>query len=342
MQQEAPFAMGAVLDGRYQLDRPLGEGGMGTIWVGRQLSLGREVAIKSIKPGRPQDHAQLAREARLLASVRHAAIVQVFDFSEVSGQLAYVVMELVRGESLEAHLDRRGRIPAVEAVSLMLPLLDGLAVVHDAGIVHRDIKPANVVLALEGVSPSTQIVPKLLDFGIARDVQPTSLTIAGELAGTPDYMAPEQFLGLRADARSDLWSVAAMLYDMLAGEPPFAGANLFEIMRRVRDEPPPFPRAAEGLDGALWRLLTGTLRKDPNERPQSALALRAELAAWLTVRGGPRELRDVAMPAPPRPSLSAPSDAPTITADAALRPPVPTESAGPTFDALIKQRLGGS
>lgn len=339
MQHEGAFAIGAVLDGRYQLDRPLGEGGMGTIWVGRQLALGREVAIKSIKPGRFQDHAQLAREARLLASVHHPAIVQVYDFSQVTGQVAYVVMELVRGESLESHLDRRGRIPAVEAVSLLLPLLDGLAVVHAAGIIHRDIKPANVVLALEGVSGSTRVMPKLLDFGIARDAVPTALTVQGDLAGTPDYMAPEQFLGARADARSDLWSVAAMLYDMLAGEPPFAGANLFEIMRRVRDEPPPFPRAAEGLDGALWRSLTRTLRKDPSERPESALALRAELAAWLTAHGGPR---DFAMPSPPRSALSTPADETASKAAAAQRTTLLAESPSPTLDALIKQRLGGS
>ena len=337
------FTAGLVLDGRYRLERPLGEGGMGTIWVGHQVTLGREVAIKALKPGRGDDHTRLEREARLLASVRHPAIIQIFDFGRTHDGLAYVVMELLRGPSLEAHLGSHGTMSCEDAVSLLLPVLDGLACVHAAGIVHRDIKPANILLALEGAGGAARVVPKLLDFGIAKSHAASALTIEGDLVGTPDYMAPEQFVGVHADARSDVWAIGATLYDMIAGEPPFTAPNLFAIMQRAREEPPAFPRHARGIDGKLWTLLTETLRKDPAQRPQSALFLRQRLTDWLAARGGPRDpMTSMSSLAPS--SLEQQARAPAPVLSPPVTPPeAPTESIPPerpSFDALIKKRLG--
>lgn len=350
---DTAFRAGLVLDGRYRLDRPLGEGGMGTVWVAHQLTLGRAVAVKALRKGRAQDQARLEREARLLAAVRHPAIVQIFDFGRTADGLSYVVMELVEGPTLDARLAALGRISCEEAVSLLLPLLDGLAAVHAADIVHRDIKPANILLAIEGAGSAARVTPKLLDFGIAKSDVGTALTVQGDLIGTPAYMAPEQFSGGAVDARADLWAIGALLYDMIAGEPPFVGSNLFELMRRVKDEPPAFPRMAAGLDGKLWTLLTELLRKGPSERPPSANALRQRLTEWLSTRGGPRDLsRLIGAQVPtPRNSPSAlptsaplPTDSlpPEVPPPAPVPTPTPPQTTPLSFDALIKSRLGSS
>ena len=240
-------------------------------------------------------------------------------------------MELVQGTSLNAHLMQVGPMPCEEAVSLLLPLLEGLAAVHAAGIVHRDIKPANILLSSEA---RQGVIPKLLDFGIARNDEAAALTMDGTLVGTPAYMAPEQFAGVRADARADLWAIAATLYDMITGGPPFAGDNLFELIRRVCEEPPSFPRRARGLDGKLWSLLTETLRKDPEERPANALILHQRLADWLASRGGVRSISRL-QPAPtPFPT---PARQVAATASAATQGAEPPTS---SFDALIRERLG--
>ena len=182
MTNASSFAPGLVLDGRYRLEGLLGEGGMGTVWVAQQLTLGRRVAIKALRAGRSDGQSRLEREARLLASLHHPAIVQVYDFGRTQENLSYVVMELVQGTSLNAHLMQVGPMPCEEAVSLLLPLLEGLAAVHAAGIVHRDIKPANILLSSEA---RQGVIPKLLDFGIARNDEAAALTMDGTLVGTP-------------------------------------------------------------------------------------------------------------------------------------------------------------
>jgi len=256
---------------------------MGTVWVARQLTLEREVAVKLLRaPAGPQ-RARLKREALSLAAVHHPAVVEVYDYGETPEGTPYLVMELVRGESMGERIQREGPLAAQAAVALMLPLLDGLAAAHRAGVVHRDIKPDNVVLA---VGPAG-VMPKLLDFGIARLDRGTDarLTAEGGFLGTPSYMAPEQVRGAVADERADVWGVGVLLYELIAGTSPFGVEDLIVVIRRVMDEPPSFPRGARGLDGKLWGILMAALRKEPGERTASAVAFRDGLAGWLAARG---------------------------------------------------------
>ena len=342
----ARFRAGLILDGRYRLDRPLGEGGMGTVWVGTQLALQREVAVKSLHIAALPQRPRLRREALALAAVHHPAIVEVYDYGETKGGLPYVVMELVRGESVAARLARLGAFSAEEAVVLALPLLEGLAVAHQAGVVHRDIKPDNVVLT---AGPSS-LLAKLIDFGIARLDRGADarLTADGCFVGTPAYMPPEQMRGAETDERADVWSMGTLLYQLLAGEAPFGTNDVVMVMRRVLDEPPPYPRQAVGLDGRLWGILMAALRKDPAERTPSATALREALAGWLDARGValPRGIHASILPpsSPPSSPKSSPLE-PTLIAEltpSTLNTPITPEldEAPPSFDGLIRAKLG--
>lgn len=337
------FRPGLVLDGRYRLESLLGEGGMGTVWVGHQLALQRQVAVKSLHVAAASHRTRLRREALALAAVHHPAIVEVYDYGETEGGLPYVVMELVRGESVAARLRRLGALHADEAVILVIQILDGLAVAHRAGVVHRDIKPDNVVL-----SSGSSALPKLLDFGIARSEHDgaTRLTMDGGFVGTPAYMAPEQMRGGVTNERVDVWGVGALLYHLLAGEAPFGVQDMLVVMRRVLEEPPSYPRNARGLDGRLWGILTAALRKDPEERTPSALALRDALAGWLESRGIalPRALTAPSAPAPApisplEPTLLADVEPTPVTASRRTPAP-PNDDAPPSFDLLIRAKIG--
>lgn len=319
------FHPGLVLDGRYRLERPLAEGGMGSVWVGHQIALQREVAVKLLRVGGDSLRERLRREALALAAVHHPSIVQVFDYGETEGGAPYLVMELVRGEPLGQRVVRGGPFEAAAAVQLALPLLEGLAVAHQAGIVHRDIKPENVVLSTSAAG----VQAKLLDFGIARVARggEARITADGGLVGTPAYMAPEQVRGLEVDARADVWGMGALLYEVVSGRPPFGAEDVVAVIRRVLDEPPPFPRDARGLDGRLWSILMAALRKEPGDRTPSVLAFRDALAGWLEARGLPAA---VMTPRSPRTVVDAAAD----TERMAL-------SEDPeSFDALIRAKFG--
>jgi serine/threonine-protein kinase len=327
----AGFRRGMVLDGRYLLERPLGAGGMGSVWAARQIALDREVAVKVLHAA-VREGTSLRREALALAAIHHPSVVQVFDYGETEDGIPFVVMELVRGESLAALVDRVGSLHVDEALSVVLPLLEGLAAVHRAGIVHRDIKPDNVVLTADPAGP----VPKLLDFGIARQHQGPHLTGTGGLVGTPPYMAPEQVRSGDTDERTDVWGVAALFYTLIAGAPPFGDGEPFDVLRRVVELPPPYPRQARGLDGRLWAILMSALRKDRAERTRSAGALAEALAAWRAGRG-----RAAPIPAIPAPDLLAPPAASlAVTLPAQGPSSAPADEEAPSIDRLIRTKLG--
>jgi eukaryotic-like serine/threonine-protein kinase len=266
----APDLAGAALDGRYELHALIGEGTFGRVYRGIDRRLRRPVAIKVIKPwwGEDPEWAErFEREAQLLARVSDPGIVQIFDVGQCDEGLYYVA-ELVEGESLAARL-RRGRLSARDAAGIAEQLCRALAHTHASGVIHRDIKPANVLLTRRGKV-------KLSDFSIARLAEGSSEGQA-TIAGTPKYMAPEQARGLPATPATDLYSVGVVLYEMLAGHPPFAAGTAVELaLRHLQDPPPPLPPdVAPGLSSVVAR----ALQKDPEHRYATAAAMAAGLAA---------------------------------------------------------------
>ncbi len=297
------FRAGDIIDHRYRLVRMLGCGGMGEVWESQHATLDRPVALKLVRIAGDM-RARLLHEARLLASLRHPAIVAVHDAGVTDDGIGYLAMDVLVGESLATRLER-GRLDAREAVVLFIELLGGLEAAHAAGIIHRDLKPDNVLLVeRDGAS-----VPVLIDFGIAVPI--TADGIAPDRAGTPIYMAPEQLSGMASNERTDVWASCVSLYETLTGRAPFIGPDLSSTAQHVIQSPLSFPTDVPGLDGKLWAILTRGLRKDPVDRTPNIHELRAALAGWLAHKTMPPA------PAAPKP-----------------RPPAPS-----AFEALIRRKL---
>ncbi|HEX3909939.1 MAG TPA: serine/threonine-protein kinase [Solirubrobacteraceae bacterium] len=278
----APDLAGSALDERYELHALIGEGAFGRVYRGRDRRLERLVAVKVIKPWWAQDDAwveRFEREARLLARVSDPGIVQVFDIGHAE-QGPYYVAELVDGESLAERL-RRASMPVEEAVAIAVQLCDALGSAHARGIVHCDVKPANVLLTSEGRV-------KVGDFGVARlAAGATSQLPSATVAGTPRYMAPEQARGRRTTPATDVYSAGVVLYEMLAGEPPFGHGSAVELgLRHVSEQPPPLPGS---IPAELREIVGRALDKRPERRypegGQMALALRAVIEPEGAVSG---------------------------------------------------------
>jgi len=281
------YHAGSVLCEKYRLESLIGEGGMGAVWRASNLLLGLPVAIKLIRADLDRDalRARLQLEARSVAKLGHPAIVRVYDVGETELGDPFIVMELLHGETL-AQLLAQGRLSAVRAVQIILPIIDALAVAHARGIVHRDLKPDNLLIALE--DQRTQ--PKILDFGIAKLTDPRDanhrLTEIGTVVGSPDYMSPEQARGREdVDYRTDIWSLCVVLYEAITASAPFSASNYNALLRAiVEDEPKPLSEHAAG-DAPLWEILKRGLSKDPQQRQRSMAELGRALAAWLMTHG---------------------------------------------------------
>lgn len=265
------FAPGTTIGGRYQLKEQLARGGMGSVWVGAHLQLGTPVAIKFMDPemlASPILRARFEREARAAAELQHANIVHVHDFG-FEGGIPYLVMELLRGESLEDRLERLIRLPAHAIAPLLIQIGRGLRKAHEAGYVHRDLKPGNIFITSNG----DEEVIKLLDFGIAKQVNVATDggTGSAELVGSPHYMSPEQLQDPRTiDARSDLWSLGVVLYRCLTGELPFPGDVIGVIMKHVLIAPlPRASRAARGLPHGVDDFFNRAFARDKAQRFQT-------------------------------------------------------------------------
>jgi serine/threonine-protein kinase len=249
---------------------------MGTVYRARDSRKGRLVAIKVLHDHLAEDPAYLERfrrEAKIALALDSRHIVQVLDFGR-EGDSHYLVMEHMGGPSLRTLLRQRGSLPLEDALSIAIQVARGLEEAHSKGVVHRDIKPENIMVLDDGTA-------KVADFGIARVQELSSLTITGSLVGTVQYMAPEALTG-GADPRSDIYSLGIVLYQMLAGSPPFDAPTPWEVMRQHREEPPPCVRErAPDVPEAVEQLLNRCLAKDPDERLQSALELRRELERLL-------------------------------------------------------------
>ncbi|WP_405458377.1 protein kinase [Streptomyces sp. NBC_00101] len=285
------YAGGSVAGGRYQLRDLLGEGGMASVYLAYDAALDRQVAIKTLHTelGREQSFRErFRREAQAVAKLQHTNIVSVFDTGEdeLGGALMpYIVMEYVEGLPLGSVLHEdiatQGAMAADKALKVTADVLAALETSHEMGLVHRDIKPGNVMITKRGVV-------KVMDFGIARAMQSgvTSMTQTGMVVGTPQYLSPEQALGRGVDARSDLYSVGIMLFQLLTGRLPFdADSPLAIAYAHVQEQPVAPSTLNRAITPAVDALVARALRKNPNERFPSAAAMRDEVFRVLNASG---------------------------------------------------------
>ncbi|MFT4215974.1 MAG: serine/threonine-protein kinase [Micropruina sp.] len=318
-----------LLAGRYRLENEIGAGGMGRVWRARDVRLDREVAVKTVDLGRVSDPSvagRFQREIILTAKLTNPHTVTVFD-GGVDGSTAYLVMELLRGESLADAISRRGPLSLTQTLDVARQVVLGLSAAHAVGLVHRDIKPANVMLSDGRV--------KLLDFGIAQLIgqADTHLTAPAMTIGTAAYMSPEQASGHRVDAATDLYALGCLIMTMLTGRPPFEGDQAVVVASNQINTPPPRllsrrPDAPAALDALVARLLS----KNPLERPDTAATLRA----LEQIQADP-QAPTVALPQPAAPPMPQPGTTPMpqTRAYTQVGGPVP----GPSVPASAAQSL---
>jgi eukaryotic-like serine/threonine-protein kinase len=288
---------------KYELFEELGHGGMATVYRARDKRLGREVAIKVIHPHLRDTREVVARfnaEARAVAKLHHANIVEVFDVSDPDEPEQYLVVELLRGTTLRKLLQDRRVMPPEVAAAVALELLGALAHAHANGVVHRDIKPENVLIAhtpsTGGADGSEGVVVKLTDFGIAKLLDAQGVTSTGQVLGSPAHMSPEQIEGGDVDVRADVFGLGVLLYECMVGHLPFEGSNPAQVLRRVLDGQYPEAQRERPLVGAQWSvLLDRALAHSPAERFADAHAMRDSIAAELNrlgISSPERELAD--------------------------------------------------
>jgi len=302
--------VGQVIASQFRVLRKLGAGGMGAVFLAEQIEMDRKVVVKVLHPemtmGNPVAIERFRREAKAVAQLNHPNIVQVFVFGQAEGGQMYLAMEYIEGRDL-AHELTQGPMPQPRALRILDQCCAALVEAHGAGIVHRDLKPENIMLADRHGNPD---YVKVLDFGIAKlhdgggaGHNPT-LTQAGSVFGTPRYMSPEQVKGEPVDARSDIYALGVILYEMLVGRHPFVASNTIDYLMKHVNEPVP-PPSAEGLDiqPRIEALLLRCLDKDPADRFQSAAELQRELRVCLrdfseAARGFPSGHHAVPAPVP--------------------------------------------
>ena len=280
-----PSELALAVEGRYRLERELGAGGMATVYLAEDLKHGRQVAIKVLHPdlGAALGGERFLAEIRTTAKLQHPHILPLLDSGDAGHGLLYYVMPFVRGETLRARLERERQLAIAESVRIAREVADALQHAHGQGIVHRDIKPENILLQ-DGHA-------LVADFGIALAVQTAGgarMTQTGLSLGTPQYMSPEQAMGEKGgDARSDVYALGAVTYEMLAGEPPFTGANIQAIVARVLSErPTPLRTLRDTVPPEVEAAVLQALAKLPADRFASAAAFGAALVASGATRAG--------------------------------------------------------
>jgi predicted Ser/Thr protein kinase len=269
-----------IIAGRFKIEREIGTGGMGTVYLATHLGLERPVAVKIIRrefAGDADVAERFLREARTMAKLRHPHAAMIFDAGNLPDGRHFIVMEFVEGETLSQALAREGRFPASKAVRIATEICDVLEEAHRLGIIHRDLKPSNILLGKRGVC--------VLDFGVAKVLASSAestfthaSTGSGQLIGTPRYMSPEQCLGQRVGARSDLYSLGVLLYEMLAGRPPFIDPLQSALLIKQATTPaPPLPRLRQDIARPLALAVHTLLAKRPEDRPRTAAVAKALL-----------------------------------------------------------------
>ncbi len=264
---------GDCLADRFTVERVLGHGGMGSVFLARDKQLGESVAVKVIGGFALLDPAAAGRMRREVSTARrisHPNIVRIHDIGE-SGGVLFLSMEYVAGPSLLDMLSRYGRLPPRQVRELFSQICDGLEAAHAEGVIHRDLKPGNILT-------DDQQRVKIIDFGIARTTHAEGMTSTGVILGTPEYMAPEQVKGGIVDARTDIYALGAVLYHALCGRPPFAGSTPIAVsLSQLKENPAPPRTHVPDLDEAWEKIVLKALAKDPAHRFQSARALRDAL-----------------------------------------------------------------
>ncbi len=276
--------------GRYEVLDLISEGGMGTLFRARDPRIGRNVAVKVLKKDfdTPELRDRFSREARAAGCLSHPNIVTIYDVGEHDG-LPFIAMEYVRGETFAEVIGLRPPLSVERKLQLVEEVCAGLAHAHEAGIVHRDIKPANLILSSEGLV-------KILDFGIAK-LSSAGLTMPGVIMGTLAYMSPEQAKGDPVDARTDIFAVGVVTYELLSHQAAFSGTRPSEVLHKILSgTPTPITQFCPDLDVRLVEVIDRTLEKDPDKRFQTIAAVQRAIEA---VR---MDLQMAAAPWPPRPS----------------------------------------
>lgn len=259
------------LGGRYVLEKELGRGGMGVVYLAKDTQLDRPVALKflgNLVDSSEEFRQRFVREARTAAKISHPNIIAIYDISASVGK-AYIAMEYIDGPSLHKYLTAKGAMKPKEAVNVVVQACNALSAIHEAGIIHRDIKPDNILIAKGGLI-------KLTDFGLAK-AEDSRMTRTGLVMGTPSYMAPEQVLGKEADARSDVYSMGLVLYECLTGETVFLGPDVLE--RQLKETPPPPGSKVPGIPPELDAVIMKSISKKPEDRYQSIRELMTALRA---------------------------------------------------------------
>ncbi|HEY5243646.1 MAG TPA: serine/threonine-protein kinase, partial [Polyangiaceae bacterium] len=287
---DLPFGPGDILAGKYRIERVLGQGGMGVVVAAHHLQLDEMVALKFLLPEvlqSPEAVVRFVREARAAARIKSEHVARVSDVGQLESGLPYMVMEYLEGSDLSQWLAQRGAVPVEQAVDWVLQACEAIAEAHALGIVHRDLKPSNLFCIRRA---DGQLSIKLLDFGTSKITTPGApgfdMTRTHALVGSPLYMSPEQMLSSKnVDARTDIWSLGTILFELLTDRAPFAAESLTELAVRVSTEPAPAlrtvcPQAPPGLALAIAKCL----EKDPAQRFQNVGELAASLADFGSVK----------------------------------------------------------
>jgi serine/threonine protein kinase len=303
------LSAGQLIAGRFQLESPLGAGGMGEVWKARHVGLGVECAVKFLHPEAARKagvRARFEREARAAAQLRSPHVVHIMDVGE-EGDRPYIAMELLAGEDLAQRLIRVGALQPREVAGLVTQIARGLQKVHAAGLVHRDLKPANIFLARD----ESEETVKLLDFGVVKqvDAQDAARTKTGSMLGTPHFMSPEQAQGAKeVDYRSDLWSLGVIAFRALTGRLPFDADTLAELLLKIVREAPPLPsHVAPWVSPSFDAWFLKATAREPTHRFGSALEMAEALCAVLGQPFLAAATAQAGLPAIPAPTMPDPS-----------------------------------
>jgi serine/threonine protein kinase len=305
--------VGRLLADRYRIVAKLGEGAMGAVYLGEHLQLGRRDAIKVMRPDFAQDReaiARFTRGTRNVSAIRHPNVCTIYDFSDTPDGVRYLAMEYIEGATLKEVLDREGRLPPVRAADIACQVADALQAAHDVGVIHRDLKPGNIMLCRGPRADSKETV-KVVDFDISKgagEAEGEEVTRTGFVVGTPEYMSPEQLIGERLDGRSDLYSLAVVLFRMLTGRLPFRATNVQDMMlERLTGSPMRLDEALSGVElpgmAGFQRALDRALARKAVDRQTTTSEFGREIAA---------ALRDATLAASASPALAI-SPAPLVT-----------------------------